>query len=457
MRGVTKTAPATNTVVLYDGKSYTTLDPAGSTSTNVTAINATGEVAGSYLDSTEHEHGFLYDGKSYTTLNPPGSTSTRAFAINDKGEVVGAYLDKAGEHGFLYDGNSYTTLDVPSSTSTLANSINDTGEVVGGYGDSAFHEHGFLYDGKSYTTLDPPGSTEATATSINATGEVAGYYFDSAMNEHGFVYDGKSYTALDVPESSGIFAQSINDDGEVAGGYDAPGETGFIASPPCYCRGTMILTEQGEVAVEDLAIGDRVITASGTARPINWIGRRGYSGRFALGQPDILPICVRAGALADSVPRRDLWISPHHVMYLEGVLIEVRELVNRVSIFQGERVDQIEYFHIELDSHDVMIAEGASSESYIDDDNRGMFHNAHEYRALYSEEAPSLTQYCAPRRAEGYEVERARQTIARRAGLLCVVEAPAVGALRGFIDEIGPELIHGWGAACRRARGAGVS
>ena len=62
------------------------------------------------------------------------------------------------------------------------------------------------------------------------------------------------------------------------------------------------------------------------------------------------------------------------------MLIEAKDLVNGVSIVQAERVESVEYFHIELDSHDVIIAEGAPSESFIDDDSRGMFHNAHEYR-----------------------------------------------------------------------------
>ena len=136
-----------------------------------------------------------------------------------------------------------------------------------------------------------------------------------------------------------------------------------------------------------MKIGDEVMTMSGAVRPIKWIGRRSYGGRFVMGRKDILPICIKAGALDDNVPRRDLWISPHHAMYfkddLEGVLIEAKDLVNGVSIVQAERVDKVEYFHIELDTHDVIIAEGALSESFIDDDSRGMFHNAHEYRALY--------------------------------------------------------------------------
>ena len=92
-------------------------------------------------------------------------------------------------------------------------------------------------------------------------------------------------------------------------------------------------------------------------------------------------------------------------MYLDGVLIEARDLINGVSIVQAERVENGQYFHIELDSHDVVIAEGALAESFIDDDGRGLFHNAHEYRALYPDAAKEVVQYCAPRLQDGYGVE----------------------------------------------------
>ena len=89
-----------------------------------------------------------------------------------------------------------------------------------------------------------------------------------------------------------------------------------VSEAACYCRGTLIETKRGQKRVEKLKIGDKITTASGAMRPIKWIGRRSYGGRFVMGRKDILPICIKAGALDDGVPSRDLWISPHHAMYL---------------------------------------------------------------------------------------------------------------------------------------------
>jgi hypothetical protein len=216
-----------------------------------------------------------------------------------------------------------------------------------------------------------------------------------------------------------------------------------IDSTPCYCRGTLIATADGDVAVETLAIGDRVLTMSGAPRPIKWIGRRSFGGRFVMGRKDILPICIKAGALADQVPRRDLWISPHHAMYIEGILIEARDLVNGVSIVQAESVEKVEYFHVELDSHDVLIAEGALSETFIDDDSRGMFRNAHEYHEAYGDERSVPAKYCAQRMDHGYAVEAARAKIERRAGLrTCAIDQKL--GLRGRIEVVQEWVVSGW-------------
>lgn len=429
---------------LYDGSSYTTILVPGSLGAHANDINASGEVVGDFqYPSSGYEYGFLYSGGSYTVIGPQND-STHITAINDSGQVVGNSLYSGA---FLYYNGTYQTISVPgSSVQTQVLAINNLGQVAGNYVNfiGVIHSTGFVYDGVSYTTIEMPGSSATFVIDINDMGQVAGNYTDSNSNSHGFVYTAGTYITIDHPGGYTV-VDSINNAGEVAGYYeDSDGRHGFTATPPCYCRSALILTDGGEIPVQDLAIGDRVITPSGRPRTVKWIGRRSYSGRFALGNTDILPICIKAGALDDGVPRRDLWISPHHAMYLEGVLIEARHLVNGVSIFQAETVDQVEYFHIELDRHDIIIAEGAPSESYIDDSNRGMFHNAHEYRALYPDEVRGLPSYCAKRLEEGLEVFRARQTIARRAGLPYATEERKVGALRGAVDRVRPELVGGW-------------
>ena len=107
------------------------------------------------------------------------------------------------------------------------------------------------------------------------------------------------------------------------------------------------------------------------------------------------------------------------------------------------RNDDIHYFHIELESHDVLIAEGAFSESFVDDDSRGMFQNAHEFKQLYPEARPKEIVYCAPRVEDGFALDRVRRRLAERAGL----DYPAAtdfGALFGEVERCDHEGVSGW-------------
>ncbi|MGB7099542.1 MAG: Hint domain-containing protein, partial [Xanthobacteraceae bacterium] len=267
----------------------------------------------------------------------------------------------------------------------------------------------------------------------------------------GFAATGESYSgdALDLngiggPVDLALTGSGLTSVSDFRFTVDVTNDTTTIEAAPCYCPGTLILTDRGQKPVESLKIGDRVMTISGVTRPIKWIGKRSYGGRFVMGRRDILPVCIRAGALDDNVPRRDLWISPHHAMYLDGVLIEAKDLINGVSVVQAESVDNVEYYHVELDSHDVIIAEGALSESFVDDNGRFMFHNAHEYLTLYPHAAVGLAQYCARRVQDGYEVEAVRHQIAQRAGLCSGHDEPRIGTLRGHVDLVSTACITGW-------------
>src|SRR6202035_3999378 len=127
----------------------------------------------------------------------------------------------------------------------------------------------------------------------------------------------------------------------------------------------------------------------------------------------VMPVCFKKGSLGDGVPKRDLWVSPEHAMYLDDGLVPAGLLVNGTLIVKAERVDAVHYFHLELDAHDVIVAEGASSETFVDDDSRGMFHNAAEFYGLYPEAAlRAPARYCSPRIEDGTELEGLRRRLA---------------------------------------------
>jgi hypothetical protein len=176
----------------------------------------------------------------------------------------------------------------------------------------------------------------------------------------------------------------------------------------CYVAATMIATVAGERAVETLQIGDAVVTAAGETRVIRWIGRRSYTGRFLRANPALQPIRFRAGCLGEGLPRRDLLVSPDHAMFIDGMLIPARCLVNGVTITWDHRQERLDYFHLELDSHDVILAEGAPSETFLDDNSRGVFQNANEFARLYPD-APPPGKFCSRKVESGPELDAIRR------------------------------------------------
>ncbi|MFM9271153.1 Hint domain-containing protein [Halomonas elongata] len=152
----------------------------------------------------------------------------------------------------------------------------------------------------------------------------------------------------------------------------------------CFAAGTMIATPDGEVAVETLSIGDLVMTANGEQVPVKWIGRQTVSRLTASGNH--APVRVRESALAAGIPHQDLVLTASHGVVIDDLVINAGALVNHDTIDyvpSTELPDAVTYYHIETDSHEVILANGAAAETYIDYVDRQAFDNYAEYVALY--------------------------------------------------------------------------
>jgi hypothetical protein len=213
---------------------------------------------------------------------------------------------------------------------------------------------------------------------------------------------------------------------------------GTIVTVACFRHGARIATPSGERPVQALRIGDEVATFGGGVRRIRWLGRREYPAALVARQPQLRPVRIAAGALGGGLPRRALFVSPLHAMLIDGLLIPVAALVDELAIRRA-RVADVEYVHVELDTPDIILAEGAPTESFVDCDSRAMFDNAAEFAALYPDAIPMPWRFPRPRVEEGWRLEAIR---ARLAG--SDATSPAGGRLCGHLDVVTPGRIEGW-------------
>ncbi len=410
--------------------------------------------AWTFSDAEAFSSGVTIDNGTSLQIGTGGSTGTLTGAVDDEGTLV---FDRSGTltisgaisggGAVVQNGTGTTLLSAQNSYSggtTLENGTLDVGALHGAGTGAITFQTG------TETLRIESAALQAGDFSNVIKGFAAGDRIDLANSNATHADLGANNVLTISGGTTGTVTLHLDPSESFAGEFfhlQSDGGSGLYiteSDQPCYCRGTLILTDRGERLVEELQIGDQLVTLAGAHRPIKWIGRRGYAGRYILGRQDILPICIKPGALGDGVPRRDLWISPHHAMFLEGVLIEARDLVNGVSIVQPIQIDEVEYFHLELETHDVIIAEGAASETFIDDDSRMMFHNAHEYALLYPNDPQNPPRFCAPRLNEGYEVEAARRHICARAGLRALDAGRSAPKVRGFVDVLTTGRVAGW-------------
>ncbi len=301
-------------------------------------------------------------------------------------------------------------------------------------------------------TLVSDGAAAGTTGLIGLTGTVTGntvtlYATNATLGDTDptFVYgitDTLSATAASAGQSFTTLFTAAPDT-NVRGIAFAPS-----ASVPCYASGTRILTARGEVAVEDLAIGDSVMALLGRGMaPIRWIGSRTLDLRTHPAPALVQPVRIRAGAFAPGQPHRDLVVSPGHAVFVDGVLIQAERLVNATSIVQEQR-ERVTYWHVELERHDVLLAEGLPAESYLDTGNRADFAED-VVTALHPDFAPRhAAQGCAPLVQDGPVLAAVKARLLARAqaafGAAATTDDAALHLLADGVALAGEADAAGW-------------
>ena len=243
-------------------------------------------------------------------------------------------------------------------------------------------------DGKGYVVIPTPGLQNGAPDGlalVNSGGAVCEF----------LSYEG-TFTATSGP-AAGITSTNVG----VAEGSTTPPGTSLQLDPAtgmwqaslpetpkevniCFLEGTRILTTEGYKNIETLTLGETIVTPSGKQLPIKWIGIQTKNPQEISDPKLSFPILIKKGAITSQVPQRDLFISPNHAVLVEELLINAGALVNQVNILQTYPTETYKYFHIELDTHELLIAEGLQSESYLpQNENRSNFDNCAEFDQHY--------------------------------------------------------------------------
>jgi hypothetical protein len=210
--------------------------------------------------------------------------------------------------------------------------------------------------------------------------QFTGYAISSGGVDYGVFSDGSLYY---VPINENGFGQTTIGNTGSSNAFQGSDVNAYL----CFALGSLIETPDGERAVETLKIGDLVRTATGSETKILWVGRQSVAKYCAT--PTAQPVRIRAGALGNDLPHADLTVTADHGMVIDGYVINASALVNNDTIDfvpVAELPEQFAYYHIETENHDVILANGAATETFVDAAGRAAFDNYQEYLDLYGAE-----------------------------------------------------------------------
>lgn len=279
-------------------------------------------------------------------------------------------------------GSSFGSADAPLARNMLDLTLNDGnndgrvefnsargnpgGEYISQGGTQHYLDTGVIYSG-TVTYMD---GTTTSNVPLRVLQDVSGNLVLVPPPRNASQFEITALTSRPLQAITLTGVQSSNFAGLDTSRYGLQGAPAFV----CFCAGTLIRTERGDVAVEELQVGDRVMTRDNGLQDLRWIGSKALDASQLHLFRQLRPVRIRAGALGGGLPLRDLRVSQQHRVLVGSriaerifgqpeVLVAAKHLLGLPGIEIDDSLQPLFYHHLLFDRHEVLFSEGAQTES----------------------------------------------------------------------------------------------
>ena len=401
-----RNSPGNQESVTIDSGSFTAFGTSADTSLNVTTAGGTINAAGTEQNSPSDQDAWFsaeFENREFIDFTLETRSSRSGFTLSgdliEDGVVTpieagdDTIFGGAGEDVILGQGGN-DSLDGGSASDSIDGGEGDDtlvgaggqDELIGGAGNDV------LNGGAGDDTL-LGGLGQDTITSGTGGDRVRGgeesdlFLFDGAGDHQILGGEDADDSDVDVIDLTGIDRSTYRlirgepEEGRIEfldGGGNVIGRTNYAEIEEviiCFTPGTLIATKRGEKPVQQLKVGDKVFTRDNGPQELRWIGRRNLNRGELNKMPQYMPVLIRAGALGDGSPQRDMMVSPNHRILITSELAEVMFGENEVLVAAKHLVSldgvdvapvsKVSYIHMMFDAHEVVLADGTWAESFL--------------------------------------------------------------------------------------------
>ena len=356
-----------------------------------------------------------------TQVGSGGFANTGNWSIISKGNGAGNIQIQGGSSSYTNNG----TINVTDANLIIANALTGSGGTVNLTNNANLTLQGTNTGSGQTFNFSSANNTLNVSNGATFKGIIRGFSQGDQLdlNVTGTATYNKTTGILTINGSSNTYTYDVGKGYTGTFSDSTGGVVTYKGTTPCYLSGSMIRTPDGEKAVEDISVGDTLMSWDNAAnsdvtKSVVWVGSKSVVANPSL-PIDLAgyPVRILKNALADGIPYQDLLVTAEHCMFLDGKFVPTRMLINGRSIFYDTSMVRFDVFHIETEEHAVLTANGARSESFLNTENHGLSRRNGKIVSINAHRIPTWDDASAPLDVSREFVEPLFHKIESRAGI----------------------------------------